>query len=502
MYRVIPFVFLLSCNLTQEAQQALADLAVAVLEDKTVMVGDLVVLSGDDSTDPNSDGLEYVWTLRSAPPLSHAALSDGTDSVQFNADRAGVYVVDLVVKAGDYESPAATALVTALLTDDSPTANAGGDRVGMIDIDVALSGSASADPAGLPLLYDWTFVSVPDGSAAEIEGWDLKQTSFLPDVTGEYTVQLIVHNGSYASEPDEVVIDVMDGFTDDVANGLFSPFEVYLFGTVDNTSCGSAVAHPETTDIAAAGFSCAAEEYNSYILADGTLIYKDDDQLYQFVCDDCPTWTPDATYPTDPLSNDILIDTSPCDPDDWSSSLSDFLVSPAGDIIHRCNSTWYDSTGTEIYFGTDSYPDAFNGSFIFSDDGLADIANQTMIYFSGLPDIGGYDFDVETVRNAPQGGFWVVVDEWYSDDPLELWHVAVDGSSTLVGTYPDPPADTTDSYTMRLDYLGRLVQFCYSSSTYDDCIMRRTIGGDSVVIHDEATDPAVTRYYGSLVTGP
>ena len=61
-----------------------------------------------------------------------------------------------------------------------------------------IDGSASADPTGLSLTYEWVLVSAPVSSAlttADIEDPTDMSPTFLPDVDGTYVFSLVVYNG-------------------------------------------------------------------------------------------------------------------------------------------------------------------------------------------------------------------------------------------------------------------------------------------------------------------
>lgn len=82
--------------------------------DETVDPGDLVVLNGSLSYDPEGDPLSYDWTLVTTPPGSSASLADPHTALpSFTADVDGTYVVELVVSDGTETSPADEVRITA-----------------------------------------------------------------------------------------------------------------------------------------------------------------------------------------------------------------------------------------------------------------------------------------------------------------------------------------------------------------------------------------------------
>jgi len=88
----------------------------------------------------------------------------------------------------------------------APTASAGADQSVLVGSLVHLDGSASSDPAGLPLAYDWSLLGLPAGSAARLNAPTAAGPSFTADVAGDYLVQLTVSNGTRQSQPVQVTI--------------------------------------------------------------------------------------------------------------------------------------------------------------------------------------------------------------------------------------------------------------------------------------------------------
>jgi RHS repeat-associated protein len=173
--------------------------------DQTVFVGDTVTLDGNLSSDVDGDALTYLWSITSLPSGSAAALSDPTAVMPtFVVDKAGTYVVQLIVNDGHVGSAPATVTITT--ENSKPVADAGPDQNVYVGQKVQLDGNASSDADQDPLTFSWSILSKPQQSTAVLDSSTIINPSFTPDVPGTYVVQLIVNDGHEDSDPDTVTI--------------------------------------------------------------------------------------------------------------------------------------------------------------------------------------------------------------------------------------------------------------------------------------------------------
>jgi hypothetical protein len=176
--------------------------------DRSAFVGDAVTLDGSASSDANGDALGFAWQVLSAPAGSQAALSDAA-AVRpvLTPDLRGDYVVQLTVNDGRLAGAPDTVTIRTEPTNSAPIANAGPDQSSRIGLTVALDATASSDPDGDGLSFEWSFVARPDGSNTSLLGANGAQASFFVDVEGEYVVEVSVCDSRGAcGDPDAVVV--------------------------------------------------------------------------------------------------------------------------------------------------------------------------------------------------------------------------------------------------------------------------------------------------------
>jgi hypothetical protein len=197
--------------------------------DQQVFLLDTVTLDASGSRDADGDPLTYRWSLTSVPAGSVAAPSDPTAiNPTFVADVGGTYVAQLIVNDGAFDSTPDTVVITT--RNSPPVANAGPDRGALVGEAVVLDGTGSTDPDADPLSFAWVFVSIPSGSLATLLSAGTATPSFLPDVAGAYTVELVVSDGLLSSAPDQVVVTAV-GTAPVITD--FSPRSVGFGGVVN-----------------------------------------------------------------------------------------------------------------------------------------------------------------------------------------------------------------------------------------------------------------------------
>ena len=170
-----------------------------------LQVGRVAHLDGSMSSDPEGASLSYSWSIAHAPATSVAMLTSSTVvAPDFTPDVDGLYIFQLTVSDGDLTSTPSTVELSS--NDQPPTANAGKDQSVVSGTQVSLDGTLSSDPEGSTLTYQWSFLSRPFGSIAQLASANSALPSFTADIAGDFVVQLTVTDAGGNSESDTVLV--------------------------------------------------------------------------------------------------------------------------------------------------------------------------------------------------------------------------------------------------------------------------------------------------------
>ena len=139
-----------------------------------------VTLDGSASSDGDGDRLIHTWDFGDGSPRATG------DSVKHAYPRSGIFPVTLTVDDGTGLSNATATDATRVLIDARPLAVAGGNRDVCSGDPILFDASASSDPDGGLLRYDWDF---GDGSRS-----DIVNPNKTYEQPGVYTVVLTVRD--------------------------------------------------------------------------------------------------------------------------------------------------------------------------------------------------------------------------------------------------------------------------------------------------------------------
>ena len=197
--------------------------------DLTIALGEPALLDGAESSDPAGSTLTFHWRLESQPASSEVtdesfAQNDSAnaESSSFVPDQPGTYGVSLYVEnAEGLTSDLDYLVVVAGSTNTLPIADAGEDISVAVDQVAAIDGSASNDPEGADLSYEWSVELVPAGSALgedDLFNQGSSEAAIIPDVAGQYVLRLRVYDGEFWSAPDFATVSAVDDNDLPIAN--------------------------------------------------------------------------------------------------------------------------------------------------------------------------------------------------------------------------------------------------------------------------------------------
>ncbi|SMG35594.1 REJ domain-containing protein [Marivirga sericea] len=93
--------------------------------------------------------------------------------------------------------------------NEAPSSDAGDDISIALGEAATLDGSGSTDPENAELSYAWAIVNAPAGSSADVDEPTNTQTTFTPDVDGEYEISLTVIDDGENSATDNLLVTVL-----------------------------------------------------------------------------------------------------------------------------------------------------------------------------------------------------------------------------------------------------------------------------------------------------
>ncbi len=116
-------------------------------------------------------------------------------------------------------------------THRAPVADAGPDQSARVGEQIRLDASGSADPDGDVLTYQWT-ASENNPAGATLSADRISDPTFTPEAAGRYAFTLIVHDGKADSDPDEVVVTVLENSAspEDFGKMIFIPEGPFTMG--------------------------------------------------------------------------------------------------------------------------------------------------------------------------------------------------------------------------------------------------------------------------------
>lgn len=189
---------------------------VPALVDQSVSLGSIVTIPATAEPCAETDELTYTWTMDSVPldSTQGTASLNASDPMNPNwePDAVGTYVVSLSVSDLQGRTAAPVyAVITVSSGNEKPIADCGANMVGEENERIDLDGSASEDPEGEEIEFDWSLASAPDCSALDqddVFNGDQSTASVVPDCAGVFVMSLVVGDGLNWSEPDYCTVTV------------------------------------------------------------------------------------------------------------------------------------------------------------------------------------------------------------------------------------------------------------------------------------------------------
>ena len=178
-----------------------------------LLVNSLLFGSGKDA---DNEQLTFKWQLIDKPGGSLTALSDtNTQNPSFVPDMEGLYTFSLRTNDGiSFSGPSYVATIAKASDPENakPVSIPGQGKNVDIGKEAALAGFGN-DADSSALIYMWALSRKPSGSRAILEKPNVQSLIFKPDISGNYTLRLVVNDGKEDSVPAEVTIAASSSVT-------------------------------------------------------------------------------------------------------------------------------------------------------------------------------------------------------------------------------------------------------------------------------------------------
>jgi hypothetical protein len=286
-------------------------------------------------------------------------------------------------------------------------------------------------------------------------------------------------------------------------SSTFDPAEVYIHGTLAEGACNrDAVAHWSTPNSALTGFPCdylsmQVDPHRGRLVVLVNLGPGAD--LYDFV----PDGDGLGLYPQKPEINDVPIPTLCLDP-------ANFFTDPAGgELVYLCSDAdnlcttggcpYYYESGAEYAVPEGYYlvHRGLHGADLLRTVGTPSEETLTIRDRDGALHPVTQELDTWIFR-AHEEGFWALV------SGNERWNIALDGTVSLDGVYPDPPPASRNLGSGAFEASGALIRMGVSTGDpVEDQIFRSELGDvEAEVVYTEAGNPLVKLHASEFFTGP
>jgi YD repeat-containing protein len=189
--------------------------------DVVAATGTYLTLDASGTKDPEGDAFTFSWSLTSKPSGSTADIAGTSAQLTFKPDMDGTYVANLHVTDSKGASadkqvtivvrttaPANTAPQVVVLATVPPASSGSNTVSTALGYTVALTSGGSKDPSGAALSYAWTLVSKPAASTVKLSSSVGVFSQLVPDVMGDYVVQVIATNASGVASSYQTTVSV------------------------------------------------------------------------------------------------------------------------------------------------------------------------------------------------------------------------------------------------------------------------------------------------------